>query len=121
MQDCPGVLAQIGTILGNQDISISSVIQKEPHCENSVSLIILTHKAYEANMCQARIEIDNLEVVQEKLTLMSRSPSGKSSNSRSTTLTNETFTDLLGLNVFKFICLLVHCHFSRRNNYPGNT
>ena len=70
VQDCPGVLAQIGTILGNQDISISSVIQKEPHCENSVSLIILTHKAYEANMCQARIEIDNLEVVQEKLALM---------------------------------------------------
>ena len=70
VQDCPGVLAQIGTILGNQDISISSVIQKEPHCKNSVSLIILTHKACEANMCQARIEIDNLEVVQEKLTLM---------------------------------------------------
>ena len=70
VRDCPGVLAQIGTILGNRDISIASVIQKEPHCKDSVPLVILTHKACEANMYLARIEIDNLEVVQEKLTLI---------------------------------------------------
>lgn len=70
VRDCPGVLAQVGAILGNQDISIASVIQKEPHCKDSVSLVILTHKACEANMRLARIEIDNLEVVQEELTLI---------------------------------------------------
>ena len=70
VQDCPGVLAQIGTILGNRNISIASVIQKEPHCKNTVSLVILTHRSSEANMRLARVEIDNLEVVQEELILI---------------------------------------------------
>lgn len=61
--DRPGVLASIGSILGNCNISISSVIQKEPHCAETVSLMMLTHKAKEKDMKAALKQIYTLEVV----------------------------------------------------------
>ena len=61
--DQPGVLAKIGNILGDNDISIASVIQKEPHDTDTVSLMMLTHKALEKNMKTALDEILKLEVV----------------------------------------------------------
>ena len=68
--DQPGVLAQIGSILGQHQISIASVIQKEPHGEDTVSLVILTHNAVEKNMQTAMREIDALDVVKEKSQLI---------------------------------------------------
>jgi homoserine dehydrogenase len=61
--DRPGVLASIGNILGNCHISISSVIQKEPHDTDTVSLMMLTHKAREKNMNAALKQILKLDVV----------------------------------------------------------
>lgn len=62
--DVPGVLAQIAGILGANNISISSVIQKE-HAERTdvVSIIMMTHRAREADMRRALAEVDRLEVV----------------------------------------------------------
>lgn len=68
--DQPGVLAQIGSILGRHQISIASVIQKEPHGEDTVSLVIVTHDAVEKNMQTAMREIDALDVVKEKSQLI---------------------------------------------------
>ena len=62
--DRPGVLAKIGTILGNCDISIASVIQKEPHGIDTVSLVMLTHTAREKNMKAALKQIYTLEDVE---------------------------------------------------------
>lgn len=61
--DQPGVLASICSILGNCNISIASVIQKEPHCTETVSLMMLTHKAREENMQTALKKIYTLDVV----------------------------------------------------------
>lgn len=61
--DRPGVLAKIGSILGNSEISIASVIQKEPHGTDTVSLVMLTHKAREKNMKTALAQIYTLEDV----------------------------------------------------------
>jgi homoserine dehydrogenase len=61
--DRPGVLAKIGTILGNWQISIASVIQKDPHGMDTVSLVMLTHTAREKNMKAALAEIYTLEDV----------------------------------------------------------
>ncbi|RKU09219.1 homoserine dehydrogenase [Candidatus Poribacteria bacterium] len=61
--DRPGVLANIGSILGNHNISIASVIQKEPHGTDTVSLMMLTHQAREKNMKTALEQIYTLEVV----------------------------------------------------------
>jgi homoserine dehydrogenase len=61
VEDRPGVLAEIGAILGRNEISMSSVIQKDPHCEDSVPLVLLTHKALEANLQSALSEISDLD------------------------------------------------------------
>ena len=68
--DRPGVLAKIGTILGKWQISIASVIQKDPHGMETVSLVMLTHKAQEKNMKAALAEIYTLDDVKDEAQLI---------------------------------------------------
>ena len=68
--DRPGVLAMIGTILGNWEISVASVIQKDPHGMETVSLVMLTHSAREKNMKAALAEIHTLEAVKGETKLI---------------------------------------------------
>ena len=63
VRDRPGVLAQIASILGKYDISIASVIQKEPHGEDTVSIVMVTHEAIEKQMQVAIQKINVLDVV----------------------------------------------------------
>jgi homoserine dehydrogenase len=64
--DKPGVLSKISGILGNYNISIASVIQKERKIGGSVPLVVLTHRATEKDVLNALKEIDNLAVVSDK-------------------------------------------------------
>jgi homoserine dehydrogenase len=65
--DRPGVLAKLTHILGEEGISIASVIQHDPGDdapENSpVPLVIMTHLAVQADLYAALEVIDGLEVV----------------------------------------------------------
>lgn len=61
--DKPGVLSRVSGILGDHNISISSVIQKERHEESSVPVVMMTHEAKEGDIQDALGEIDQLEVV----------------------------------------------------------
>lgn len=61
--DQPGVLARIAGVLGEHEISISSVLQHEPTREARVPLIILTHRAIERNMRNALSRIRGLDSV----------------------------------------------------------
>ncbi|HEY8967260.1 MAG TPA: homoserine dehydrogenase [Candidatus Methylacidiphilales bacterium] len=66
VEDRPGVLARIATILGQRNIGISSVIQPEPgaDAENGpVPLIFMVHDAQVRNFEEARAEIEALDVV----------------------------------------------------------
>ena len=64
--DRPGVLAQIAKCLGEAQISISSVIQKETHFDaQTAELVIMTHEAREASMQRALAEVADLAAVQE--------------------------------------------------------
>jgi homoserine dehydrogenase len=64
--DRPGVLAQITKILGEQLISISSVIQKETdRMTQTAEIVIMTHPAREAAVQKALSEMAALEVVKE--------------------------------------------------------
>ncbi|ACI19270.1 homoserine dehydrogenase [Dictyoglomus thermophilum] len=66
VKDQPGVLAQIAKILGENNISISSVVQKETsEKEGKAELVILTHKTYEKNMIKAIKEIKLLPILEE--------------------------------------------------------
>jgi len=64
--DQPGVLAQIARVLGDHQISISSVIQKmTDSATQAAEIVIMTHPAKEAAMQQALEEVAHLAVVRE--------------------------------------------------------
>ena len=64
--DRPGVLAQISKILGDLEISISSVIQRETDAATkSAQIVLMTYPAQEGAMQKALQEIEKLEVVKE--------------------------------------------------------
>ncbi|MFW6105068.1 MAG: homoserine dehydrogenase [Chloroflexota bacterium] len=64
--DRPGVLAQISKVLGDNSISISSVIQKEidPAAQTAV-IVIMTYPAEEKRMQKALEQVKRLPVVNE--------------------------------------------------------
>ncbi len=69
VSDKPGVLAEITGILGKHDISIASVIQHEASSggsDNTVSLVIMTHKASEGSAQAALDKIQKLPTVHGK-------------------------------------------------------
>ena len=63
--DTTGVLGKICTVLGEHNISIASCSQKDPHDENIVHVVILTHNALESDLRAALDVIDHLDVVKE--------------------------------------------------------
>ena len=64
--DRPGVLAQIARILGDQNISIASVLQKDANPEaQTAEIVITTHPARELWVQRALQQAEGLEVVQE--------------------------------------------------------
>jgi homoserine dehydrogenase len=64
--DRPGVLAQISQVLGNNSISISSVIQKErdPAAQTAI-IVIMTYPAEEKGIQKALKQLKQLPVVNE--------------------------------------------------------
>ena len=66
--DTPGVLAQISAVLGEQGISIASVMQLETQAQdNYVPIVILTHETLEEAMEQALQGIAKFEFVKKNL------------------------------------------------------
>ena len=65
--DSPGVLTQISGILGDQDISIASVIQRgRSKGDDTVPLVMRTHAAPERNLKTAMTLVDRLPIVHGK-------------------------------------------------------
>lgn len=65
IEDSPGILGKVGMILGNHGVSVASCMQKDPHGEPFVHLVIMTHETVEADLRTALEEIDALSVVAE--------------------------------------------------------
>ncbi len=66
VDDRPGVLARIAKILGDNSISIASVIQKEADATaQTAEIVIMTHPALEAAMQTALGEMARLPLVKE--------------------------------------------------------
>jgi homoserine dehydrogenase len=64
--DRPGVLAKISKILGDNMISISSVIQKESDVSaDAAEIVLMTYPAPERAMQKAMGEMERLDVVKE--------------------------------------------------------
>ncbi len=64
VQDKPGVMAKVASILAEHNISIEAIIQKEPVEEGTfASIIMLTHKVQEKQMNQAITKIEALDTI----------------------------------------------------------
>jgi len=68
--DRPGVLSQVAGILGRNDISILSVIQKHRAAAEAVPVVMMTHEAAERDLRAALAEIDRLPVVASRTTVV---------------------------------------------------
>lgn len=66
--DKPGVLANVTKILGDRDISIDAMMQKEPdENETEADIVILTHIMIEKNMNAAIAAIELLDAISGKV------------------------------------------------------
>ncbi|MGH7369411.1 MAG: homoserine dehydrogenase [Candidatus Methylomirabilaceae bacterium] len=61
--DKPGVLSKVAGILGSNNISIASVIQKGRQEQSTVPIVMMTHEAVEGDMQVSLRAIDRLDVV----------------------------------------------------------
>jgi len=68
--DRPGVLSKISGVLGKNNISIHSVIQKGRRIKGAVPIFLLTHEAQEADVRKALNEIDSLPITKDKTVLI---------------------------------------------------
>jgi homoserine dehydrogenase len=68
--DRPGVLSRISGILGENDISIATVIQKGRKQGGAVPLVMTTYKARECDVRRAMQDIDKLDIVMGKTMLI---------------------------------------------------
>lgn len=65
--DKPGALSKISGVLGAHNISISSVIQKDRKIGGAVPLVILTHNALERELRSAIEEIQQMDIIHDKI------------------------------------------------------
>lgn len=66
LKDQPDVIAKVAHVLGKNQISIASIMQKEQNAGEQVPVVFLTHKALEKNYAAAMEEIEKLDVVDGK-------------------------------------------------------
>lgn len=67
LQDKPGVMGAVATVLGQHNISLASVMQKEPHSGGrSVPVIILTHPAREMDIDAAIRALEEMQAIGTK-------------------------------------------------------
>ena len=66
VKDQPGVLSKMSNILGEKEISIASVIQKEnPNLDKGAELVFMTYKSTQAAIDDAIDKIIKLDIVEE--------------------------------------------------------
>ena len=72
VEDTPGVLAQVGLILANNGISVSSALQRESgvDCKGCVPLVFMTHEVIGSSIINAVKEIDAQPFVKEKTVII---------------------------------------------------
>ncbi len=68
--DKPGVLSKVSGILGDHNISITSVIQKGRGAQAAVPVVFMTHEALEGDMRKALKGIDRLDMVTQQTTCL---------------------------------------------------
>ena len=68
--DRPGVLSRISGLLGENDISIYSVIQKGRKINGSVPIVMLTHEARESSVLRALSSMSQMDVLTDETVMI---------------------------------------------------
>ncbi|MDX8396714.1 MAG: homoserine dehydrogenase [Mariprofundaceae bacterium] len=76
VQDEPGVIASITSILADHRISLEAVSQKERHVSHAVAVIMLTHETTEGNLQAAISRITALASVEEDVLILRKESFG---------------------------------------------
>jgi len=63
VMDKPGVLSRVSGVLGKNNISIASVIQKGRGAEEAVPLVMMSHEAVERDLRKALEEINKMDCI----------------------------------------------------------
>jgi homoserine dehydrogenase len=70
VQDKPGVIASITSVLADHRISLEALSQKERHATQAVPIIMLTHETTEGNLQAAISRITSLANVEEDVLIL---------------------------------------------------
>jgi len=70
VEDQPGVIAAVTSILADHRISLEALTQKERHASNHVPIVMLTHQTTEGNMQAAISRITALDTVEEDVLIL---------------------------------------------------
>jgi len=70
VQDEPGVIASVTSILADHRISLEAMSQKERHASHAVPVVMLTHETTEGNLQAAISRITSLKAVEEDVLIL---------------------------------------------------
>jgi homoserine dehydrogenase len=70
VEDKPGVLAQVSKILGDQDISIETMLQKSLDEKTHANLLLSTHTCNEKDIKKAISSLESLDFVAGKIAMI---------------------------------------------------
>jgi len=70
VEDKPGVLAKVATILGEYDISIDTFLQRPTEDKRVATLLCATHSCQEKNIKKALETIENLDIIKTNVTMV---------------------------------------------------
>jgi len=76
VQDEPGVIAAITSVLADHRISLEAVSQKERHATHAVAVMMLTHETTEGNLQAAISRITGFSSVQEDVLILRKESFG---------------------------------------------
>jgi len=76
VQDKPGVMASITSVLADHRISLEALSQKERHATQSVPIVMLTHETTEGNLQAAISRIISLANVEEDVLILRKESFG---------------------------------------------
>ena len=76
VQDEPGVIAAITSVLADHRISLEAVSQKERHATQAVAVVMLTHETTEGNLQAAISRITSLRNVEEDVLILRKEKFG---------------------------------------------
>ena len=70
VQDKAGVMAKLGAVLSNHNVSIEALIQKDARRSGDAQVVIVTNEVVEADIRAAIEELEQLDTVTDRISMI---------------------------------------------------